>query len=242
MQNKDLNIVVIGASGSLGSEFVSQLSENKKVKSIFAFSRSQIEFSSRKVQSFFIDIEDEESIKSSAVKASKDTSIDIVIVAIGMLHCKNISPEKSLRDLSKEKFNQLFNVNTIAPAIIAKYFLPKLNKNSRSIFVALSARVGSISDNYLGGWYSYRASKVALNMVLKNASIEIDRSNRNAIIVGLHPGTVDSKLSKPFQGTVKKEKLFTAKYSVEKLIEVIDSLTPSDSGNVLDFNRIKVDF
>ena len=242
MQNKDLNIAVIGASGSLGSEFVRQLSEDEKIKSIFAFSRSEIEFNSHKVESHFIDIEDEESIKSVANKASKDTDVDMVIVATGMLHDQNINPEKSLRDLSKEKFNQLFSINTIAPAIIAKHFLPKLNKNSKSVFAALSARVGSISDNKLGGWYSYRASKSALNMVLKNASIEIVRSNKKAIIVGLHPGTVDSKLSKPFQGAVNKEKLFTAKYSVQKLLEVINNLKQSDSGNIIDFNSIKIDF
>ena len=199
-------------------------------------------FTGKNKQSFFIDIEDEESIKSAANKASKDVKIDMVIVATGMLHDANINPEKSLRDLSKEKFHQLFSINTIAPAIIAKHFLPKLNKDSKSIFAALSARVGSISDNQLGGWYSYRASKSALNMVLKNASIEIGRSNKTAIVVGLHPGTVDSELSKPFQNAVSKEKLFTAKYSVQKLLEVMDSLTPSDSGDILDFNRIKIDF
>jgi NAD(P)-dependent dehydrogenase (short-subunit alcohol dehydrogenase family) len=167
MQNKDLNITIIGASGSLGSEFVSQLAKDKEVKSIFAFSRSEIEFNSHKVESHFIDIEDEESIKTAANKASKDKNIDMVIVATGMLHDHDINPEKSLRELSKEKFTQLFSINTIAPAIIAKHFLPKLNKNSKSIFAALSARVGSITDNKLGGWYSYRASKAALNMVLK---------------------------------------------------------------------------
>jgi NAD(P)-dependent dehydrogenase (short-subunit alcohol dehydrogenase family) len=242
MKNKNLNVVVIGASGSLGSEFVRQLSEDKKVKSIFAFSRSEIEFNDSKVESYFIDIEDEESIKSSASKASKNANIDIVIVATGLLHSTNINPEKSLRDLSKEKFYQLFSVNTIAPAIIAKHFMPKLNKGSKSIFAALSARVGSISDNQLGGWYSYRSSKSALNMVLKNISIEIGRSNKDAIIVGLHPGTVDSELSKPFQKAVTKERLFTAEYSVKKLLEVLDSLSSSDSGNVIDFNHKKVGF
>jgi NAD(P)-dependent dehydrogenase (short-subunit alcohol dehydrogenase family) len=242
MQNKALNITIIGASGGLGSEFVRQLSQDKNVKSIFAFSRSKIEFDNSKIESHFIDIEDEESIKLSAISASKDEAIDMVIVATGMLHNQNINPEKSLRDLSKEKFNKLFNINTIAPAIIAKHFLPKLNKDTKSIFAAIGARVSSVSDNYLGGWYSYRASKTALNMVLKNASIEINRSNKNAIIIGLHPGTVDSELSKPFQGAVSKDKLFTAQYSVQRLLEVISGLKSSDSGNLIDFNGIKIDF
>ena len=242
MQNKGLNIVIIGASGGLGSEFVRQLSEDKEVKSIFAFSRSEIEFNNNKIESYFIDIEDEESIKLSVATASKNANIDVVIVATGMLYDEDIKPEKSLRDLSKEKFSKLFSINAIAPAIIAKHFLPKLNKDTKSIFAVLSARVGSISDNRLGGWYSYRASKSALNMILKNASIEIGRSNQKAIIVGLHPGTVDSKLSKPFQKAVNKEKIFTAEYSAQKLLGVISNLDQSDSGSTIDFNGIRIDF
>jgi NAD(P)-dependent dehydrogenase (short-subunit alcohol dehydrogenase family) len=246
MQKENLNIAVIGASGSLGKMFVKQLAQNEKTKSIFAFSRSKTDFENEKIASHFIDIEDEESIKSAANIASKNAKIDMVIVATGMLHGKNngqdLLPEKSLRDLSKEKFQQLFSINTIAPAIIAKHFLPKLNRETKSVFAAISARVGSISDNHLGGWYSYRASKSALNMVLKNASIEIGRSNKNAVIIGLHPGTVDSKLSKPFQGAVKEGKLFTPEYSVKKLLEVIENSSPIDSGNIIDFNGVKIDF
>ena len=114
--------------------------------------------------------------------------------------------------------------------MIAKYFLPKLNREKRSIFAALSARVGSISDNQLGGWYSYRASKAALNMVIKNIAIEISRFNKKAIIVGLHPGTVDSNLSKPFQVNVPYGKLFTPEFSTQKLVEVLRSLTSKQSG------------
>lgn len=242
MSNNNLNIAIIGASGSIGSEFVKQLAQDEQVKSIFAFSRLKTEFENSKIQSCLIDIEDEESVKLCANKASAKSNLDIVIVATGMLHDQNIQPEKSLKDLSKEKFEKLFSINTIAPAIIAKHFLPKLNKERKSVFSAISARVGSISDNHLGGWYAYRASKSALNMILKNASIEINRSNKNAIIIGLHPGTVDSKLSKPFQGAVKQEKLFTPKYSVEKLLQVIKNAKPSDSGNLIDFNGITIEF
>ncbi|MFT6333015.1 MAG: NAD(P)-dependent dehydrogenase (short-subunit alcohol dehydrogenase family) [Lentimonas sp.] len=246
MQKENLNIAVIGASGSLGEMFVRKLAANSQTKSIFAFSRSETEFENRKVESHFIDIEDEESIKSAATIVSENAKIDMVIVATGMLHGKNngqdFGPEKSLRDLSKEKFQKIFSINTIAPAIIAKHFLPKLNRETKSVFAAISARVGSISDNHLGGWYSYRASKSALNMILKNASIEIARSNKNAVIIGLHPGTVDSKLSKPFQGAVQEEKLFTPEYSVTKLLEVIENSSPADSGNVIDFNGLKIEF
>ena len=242
MENKGLNIAVIGSSGSIGGEFVRQLSNDDKVASIFAFSRSVIEFSDDKISSHFIDLESEESIKLAAEIASAKSKLDMVIVATGMLHDQETQPEKSLRDLSPEKFHKLFTINTIAPAILAKYFLPKLNKEQKSVFAALSARIGSISDNKLGGWYSYRASKAGLNMILKNASIEISRSNKNAIIIGLHPGTVDSQLSKPFQGAVANGKLFTPQNCVSQLLEVINNLNISDTGNIFDFNGLKIDF
>ena len=123
----------------------------------------------------------------------------MVLVATGILHDEVFMPEKSLKDLSAEKFIHLFLVNSVLPAIIAKHFIPRLNQKKRSVFAALSARVGSISDNKMGGWYSYRASKSALNMIIKNVAIETARKNEQAIIVGLHPGTVDSNLSRPFQ-------------------------------------------
>ena len=124
--------------------------------------------------------------------------------------------------------------------MVAKHFLPKLNKENRSIFAALSARVGSISDNQLGGWYAYRTSKAALNMVIKNAAIEIGRLNKKAIIVGLHPGTVDSNLSMPFQGNVPDGKLFTPEYSVQKLLQVLTNLTSEQSGKCFAWDGTEV--
>ena len=123
-------------------------------------------------------------------------------------------------------------VNTIGPTLVGKYFIPFLRKDARSVFAFLSARVGSISDNKLGGWYSYRASKTALNQIIKNFSIEVKRSNINAIFVGLQPGTVKSYLSKPFEKNVKADRLFTPDYSAEKLLDVISNLTNGDSGKV----------
>ena len=233
-------IVVIGASGALGAEFVNQFANDENVKHVVAFARSKSNFDHDKVSSHVIDLEDETSIKEAAVKCP--SNIDRVIVATGLLHDQSLMPEKSLRDLSQEKFQRLFAINTIGPALLAKYFLPKLNKDKKSIFAAISARVGSISDNKLGGWYAYRSSKAALNMVLKNASIEIARSNKNAIILGLHPGTVNSKLSKPFQGAVQEGKLFTPQHSVAKMREVLENSQSKDSGLVIDFNNIKVEF
>lgn len=224
------NIVIIGGSGAIGRAFTLQLSVTYPNATIHAFSRHKLEQMLLHVKYHTIDYQDETSIEKSALLASRETPLDMVIVATGILHEGELMPEKSQKELSAEKFHRLFEVNTIVPALIAKHFLPKLNRENRSVFAALSARVGSISDNQLGGWYAYRASKAALNMVIKNAAIEIGRRNKNAIIVGLHPGTVDSNLSKPFQGNVPDGKLFTPKYSAQKLLNVLTTLTSKQSG------------
>ncbi|MDC0037014.1 short-chain dehydrogenase, partial [bacterium] len=125
---------------------------------------------------------------------------------------------------------------------IAKHCLNKLDKTKPSIFAALSARVGSIEDNKLGGWYAYRMSKTALNMFIKTASIEIKRQNPNAIVVGLHPGTVDSPLSKPFQKNIKPEKLFTPEFSANKLIQVMHSLNINDSGKIFAWDGKQIPY
>ena len=215
------NIAILGASGAIGSAFTKCLSQEHPNASIFAFSRNG---------QHRIDYSREDSLAEAAELAAKEKPLDLVIVANGILHDEGLMPEKSLRDLSAEKFHRVFEANTITPALIAKYFLPKLNRKQPSIFAALSARVGSISDNQLGGWYAYRASKAALNMMIKNAAIEVGRRNKQAIIIGLHPGTVDSDLSKPFQGNVADGKLFTPEYSAEKLLDVIKRLTPEETG------------
>ncbi len=215
------NIVIIGAAGAIGNAFTNLLLQKYPNASLFAFSRNG---------EHNIDYSSEDSIAEAAELAAKEKSLDLVIVANGILHEEKLIPEKSLRDLSAEKFHRVFEVNTITPALIAKYFLPKLNKEKLSIFSALSARVGSISDNQLGGWYAYRASKAALNMIIKNAAIEVGRRNKHAIIVGLHPGTVDSDLSKPFQGNVADGQLFTPEYSAEKLLAVLENLSVEQTG------------
>ncbi len=215
------NIAILGASGAIGSAFTTLLSKEYPSASLFAFSRNG---------EHKIDYSSEDSIAEAAELATKEKPLDLVIVANGILHDLEIMPEKSLRDLSAEKFHRIFEVNTIVPSLISKYFLPKLNTDQSSIFAVLYARVGSISDNQFGGWYAYRASKAALNMIIKNASIEIGRRNKRAIIIGLHPGTVDSNLSKPFQANVAKGKLFTPEYSAVKLLDVLENLTPGQTG------------
>lgn len=222
-----MKIAIIGSSGAIGSAFVRHLRETHPEAEIHTFSKQ----SDAKKHHHIIDYDDEKTIESAAHEAYQNIPFDLVIVATGILHNgADLQPEKSLRDLSAEKFQTIFNANTIFPALAAKHFLPLLHKDKRSVFAALSARVGSISDNHLGGWYAYRASKAALNMVINNASIEMARRYKQAIIVGLHPGTVDSSLSKPFQSHVKEGKLFTPDFAAEKLISVLEGVSPDDSG------------
>lgn len=233
------NIVVLGASGAIGSAIVKVASKLNPDAKIHAFSRTYLA-SNTNITYNLIDYYDEHSIKCSAELSSFEEPINMVIVATGILHNANIMPEKSLQNISINKFETLFKINTIAPAIIAKYFIPKLDKTSPSYFGILSARVGSISDNFLGGWYAYRASKAALNMMIKTVSIETVRKNKNAIVVGLHPGTVDSQLSKPFQASLPKEQLFSAEYAAHCLINVLTNLKATDSGKCFDYKAQEI--
>ncbi len=232
MTARPMNIVVIGASGAIAGAFIKRLAAENPEASIHAFSRHQDQSKASYANVLYLTMhyEDESSIERCALLASVHSPIDLLLVNNGILHADQLDPEKSLKDLSAENFQRVFAINTILPALIAKHFLPKLNKQSPSIFAALSARVGSISDNRLGGWYAYRASKAALNMIIKNAAIETKRTNKLAIIVGLHPGTVDSELSKPFQGNVPEGKLFSADYCAGQLLGVLATLTSADSG------------
>ncbi len=157
-------------------------------------------------------------------------ALDLVIVATGVLQPDGRPPEKSWRDLDPASLARIFALNASGPALVAKHFLPLLPREGRAVFAALSARVGSIGDNRLGGWYGYRASKAALNMLLRTLAIELARKRPDAVCVGLHPGTVDTALSRPFQRNVPTDKLFTPADSARSLLRVLDKLDPEDSG------------
>ena len=236
------NIIIIGSSGAIGSSFLKHYAEEDKNNIIYALSRSEAASSSSNIHNVSIDIESDSSISNASSICSEAGPFDIIIVTTGMLSDENIGPEKSLRHLNKESFSKIFSVNTLGPALIAKYFIPLLKKDAPSFLGFLSARVGSISDNRIGGLYSYRASKAALNMTIKSLSIEVSRNNPQSIIAGLHPGTVDSKLSKPFQGNVSEGKLFTPDYSVSKMAEVISNLKPENSGSCFAWDGEEIEF
>ena len=230
-------VAVIGSSGAIGNALSNRLLEDDSVETIYKFSRSQKSKDNQKEKNFFIDIEDENSIKKSTENIPEDIKFDMIFVATGILHNDDdIFPEKSIKDINADKLKRVLSINTIGPTLVGKYFIPYLNNKSKSIFAFLSARVGSISENKLGGWYSYRSSKTALNQIIKNFSIEIKRTNPNAIFVGLQPGTVSSFLSKPFEKNVKSENLFTPDFSASKLLEVIDNLESKDTGKLIAWN------
>ncbi len=233
-------VAVIGAAGAIGAACVRQLSARDEVDRIYAFSRSGAEFSSPAVASHPVDYQDETSISRAATLASEEGPLDLVLVTTGILHQGAIMPEKSLRDLSAENFEQVFAANIIAPALMAKHFLPVLHRKQRAVFAVLSARVGSISDNRLGGWYAYRASKAALNMLVKTAAIEMSRSHKEAIVVALHPGTVDSPLSQPFRNYVPKGQLFTPEISAGHLLNVIADVSPVDGGKCFAWDGTEI--
>ena len=232
-------ITIIGSSGALGRAFVEQYANAFPQAKIHAFSRTPTA-QHPNVSAHAIDYADEASIAKAAELASADGPIDLVIVATGILHDDSVQPEKSLRDLNAENFQHIYAANTIFPALVAKHFLPKLNRGERSVFAVLSAWAGSVTHNDTGGWYAYRASKAALNMVLKNASIEVGRRNKQAVIVGLDPGTVDSKLSEPFKKYIPSEKLFSAELATQKLVAVIDGLNPADTGKCFTYDGSEV--
>ena len=224
------NVVVIGASGGIGSALCRALAGSESVGSVHALSRSKAAAPDTVIQPFTIDLLDEASIEAAAEHVSKDASLDLVIVASGVLHDDKFQPEKLLRDLDADSMLDIFRSNTIGPALVAKHFLPRMRRQGKSVFAALSARVGSIDDNRLGGWVSYRASKAALNMTLKTFAVEHARRWPDGVIAALHPGTVDTELSKPFSSRVVPEKLFTPDVSAAHLLRVIDGLSAADSG------------
>ena len=231
----DKNVAIIGASGAIGNAFVEHYSNDQSVKNVFTFSRKKQTYKNQKIQSFELDIENQNSIQNAAEKI-KDKSINHIIVATGILHSESFGPEKSIKDINHDSMTKVMSINTIGPSLVGRYFIPLLTKDTKSVLAFLSARVGSISDNKLGGWYSYRASKTALNQIIKNFSIELKRTNPNAIVLGLQPGTVDSNLSEPFKKNVAKGKLFTPEQSRELLSNVIENATTNDSGNLLAYD------
>jgi len=181
------------------------------------------------------DIGEESRIREAVAEIPEQLTIDWVFVATGWLHDNGRGPEKTFRSLDADNLLHAYRVNAIGPALLLKHLIPKLNPSHGSKLGIVSARVGSVSDNRLGGWHSYRASKAALNMLIKNFAIELARNKRRHIIVGLQPGTTDTALSAPFHRNVAKGKLQAPDYTAEQLFKVMQQLRPDDSGGLFDF-------
>ncbi len=227
--------VIIGASGGIGAAFEAALIEEGAFDVVHGLARSRS-------GSQHLDLEDEASIAAAAAHVARGPKPLLVIVATGLLHAGDRGPEKALRELDPTWLAKVHAVNAIGPALVAKHFLPIMPNNGRTVFAALSARVGSIADNRLGGWHGYRASKAALNMLVRNLAIEERRRNQAAIVVALHPGTVDTALSRPFQGSVHPGRLFDPERAALQLLDVIEELKPLDSGNLFDFEGKEIAF
>jgi NAD(P)-dependent dehydrogenase (short-subunit alcohol dehydrogenase family) len=215
--------LVIGASGTIGAEFAALLSADPRCGEVVKLHRHSLPA---------IDMQDEQSIAAAAKALAGGAPFHLVIHAAGLLHDADLMPEKKLSDVRADNLMKSFSVNAIGPALVLRYFAPLLNnEGSRMIF--LSAKVGSIGDNRLGGWYGYRASKAALNMLVKTASIELKRTMPRAIVIALHPGTVNSKLSKPFGGETKGR---PAGLACREMLQTIDALKPEQSGQFLSYS------
>lgn len=233
--------VIFGASGGIGAALAARLAEDPAMTRIYLGSRAPAPQSDARLVPFAFDLTEEASIAAAA--GGVEGPVDLVFVATGMLHrAGGPAPEKAYRALDPGAMAELLAINTIGPALIAKHFLQLLPRDRRAVFAALSARVGSIADNRLGGWHSYRASKAALNMLLANFAIELRRTHPLAIVAGLHPGTVDSALSAPFQRGVAPEKLFSPDRSAAYLLTVLNELRSEDSGGIFAWDGARIPY
>lgn len=224
--------VVIGASGGIGGALVAALRRDARYGHVVGLSRRRpADLIDDAGQTWIkADILETRSLLAAVRKVTSLGTPTRVIVATGALHGPNLSPEKSLRTLSAEALAELFEINAIGPALVAQHFLPAMPRDRATVFAALSARVGSITDNATGGWYSYRAAKAALNMIIRSAAIEHARSHPLGVCVAIHPGTVATPLSRPFIGRAPPPRLFTPQIAAAHILNVLDGLGQEATG------------
>lgn len=242
--------LIIGGTGGIGQAMVQQLvqqtavsqSDQSQSTQVFAtYHRNKPNIEAENLHWLPMNVSDEDSIKKAADTIKQTVGhVDWVINCVGLLHTGTAQPEKALRQMETEFFLQNMQINALASLLIAKHIKPLLAKANRSanhpaIFATVSARVGSITDNQLGGWYSYRMSKAALNMGMKNLSIEWSRSLKDVCVVVMQPGTVNTQLSAPFQGNVAEGHLFSPAYSADCLLEVLSGMTATQTGSFVDW-------
>lgn len=224
---KPFSVLVIGSSGTIGSHFVKLLESNPSCSKVVGIHRNS---------AHAIDYHRPETIQAAADSLAELGPFQLIINTIGVLHSEQWMPEKKLDDLNHTQLTEMFNANTIGPALTIKYF-SKLLDPKHGVMATLSAKVGSIEDNRLGGWYSYRASKAALNMIIKTASIEFARTKPNVALIALHPGTVNSGLSQPFRGQQIGRDPIEA---VSDMFRVLENIDQEDSGSFLTYSGEKL--
>jgi NAD(P)-dependent dehydrogenase (short-subunit alcohol dehydrogenase family) len=219
--------LIIGASGTIGSHFVKLLESHPSCSKVIGIHRNS---------AHAIDYHHPQTIEASANTLAELGPFQLIINTIGVLHSEQWMPEKKLDDVNQAQLTEMFNTNTIGPALTVKHFSKLLDTN-HGVMATLSAKVGSIEDNRLGGWYSYRASKAALNMIIKTASIEFARTKPNVALIALHPGTVNSRLSKPFRGQqIGRAPLEAAR----DMLHVLENVSKEDSGSFLTYSGEKL--
>lgn len=226
-------MVILGAGGGLGKALTNALTAEYPEETIVTVSRQVLKSSDERVR--HIQVKDySEAALHTVMSDFKSQGLQLagLISTIGMLHDEETLPEKKLGDLNEANLRKLFEVNAIQPILALKAFSPMLDRKHTKFWVQLSAKVGSIEDNYLGGWYAYRASKAALNMLLKSASIELKRTHKRLVVAAIHPGTTDTALSKPFQNRIPEGKLYTPEMSAKRIIKVIKGVQPEDTGKL----------
>lgn len=233
--------LVVGAGQGIGLAFVRQLLQDDRLQRLYATYRNPqselLAIADPRLHSLKMDVTCEAEIASGVENIrSQSASLQTAIYCVGELHGATWQPEKSLRQLNSQQLLHSFQVNSIGAVLLAKHLQPLLKHSGRAMFAAISAKVGSIGDNHLGGWYGYRASKAALNMFMRTTALEYKRTCPRAIVVSLHPGTTDTALSRPFQRNVPPEKLFTPERTARQLLTVIDNLQEADSGEFFSWD------
>ncbi len=238
--------LVIGGNRGIGLGFVQHLLNHEQFDQIFATYRTESSSTEllhlaqqhpKRLHCITMDLTDEAQIAHGLSQLQAVTpQLHLVINCVGFLHGGAITPEKALRQLNPEHLIRYFQVNSISAALLAKHLQPLLNHKQPNIFATISAKIGSIEDNHLGGWYGYRASKAALNMFLKTAAIEYSRRSPHTAIVMLHPGTTATRLSKPFQRNVPERKLFPVEKTVGLLMDVLSHITLDDNGSFFSWD------
>lgn len=226
-----VNALVVGASGGIGQAVVQELLLSPAVERVFGSSRRRLGVSDSRFVPLAMDVTSHESIAAAAAAIKRETeSLSLIINCAGLLHDEVLKPEKNLAAVRADAMVKSFEVNALGAVLLAQGMQQLIHPVNHAVLATVSARVGSISDNRLGGWYAYRTAKAAQNMLTRNLSIEMRRRAKGLICVALHPGTVDTRLSKPFQSNVPAGKLFEPARAATQLVAVIGSLGPADNG------------